>query len=288
MSFRKLVSRRKGIQRLPSVGRSLGPIRCTLQEMTSARREKQSSRKRYSFVRQYIRALRFYLVTGLLVWVPLIVTLWLTWWLFKNVGLGLENLIENGYQAVNDLGERVSGLGFFTQLEYQPGAGFLIAIALFLTTGFFTRYLVGRRVIGAGESILDRIPLVSRIYRAVQQIRDVFITREGAVFQQVCLVEYPREGVYAVAFVTSRDQGIVHQALDKELYSVFMPTTPNPTSGFLLYFKPEEITLLDISVEEAMKLIISAGAYLPGTEAVERLRGARSNSMATSAHTSRE
>ncbi len=235
-------------------------------------KKKTSRRKKTSFIRQYLRALRFYLVTGLLVWIPLIVTVWLTWWLFKNVGLGLENLIKSAYLAVNDLGQRISWLQFLPEIEYKPGFGFLIAFALFLTTGFLARNLVGRRVIRAGERIMDRIPLVSKIYRAVQQIRDVFVSREGTVFQKVCLVEYPRKGVYAVAFITSTDQGVVHDVVDKQLYSVFVPTTPNPTSGFLLYLNPEEITILDISVEEAMKLIISAGAYLPGSPAVNRLK----------------
>ncbi|MDK1021221.1 MAG: DUF502 domain-containing protein [Candidatus Hydrogenedentes bacterium] len=223
---------------------------------------------------RYLRVLRFYLVTGLLVWIPLIVTLWLTWWLFKNVGLGLENLIKSAYLAFNDLGksDTYTWLGFLPEIKYIPGFGFLIAVALFLTTGFLTRNLVGRRVIRAGERIMDRIPLVSKIYRAVQQIRDVFVSRDGTVFQQVCLVEYPRKGVYAVAFITSTDQGVVHDVVDKQLYSVFVPTTPNPTSGFLLYLNPEEITILDISVEEAMKLIISAGAYLPGSQAVDQLK----------------
>lgn len=229
-------------------------------------------RKERSFLRRYLRALRFYLVTGLLVWIPLIVTLWLTWFLFSKVGLGLERLIQNAYQRLNELGGRFSWLGFLEHVGYWPGFGFLIAVALFLTTGFLARNLVGRRIIGAGERILARIPLVSRIYSAVQQIRDVFVSREGTLFQQVCLVEYPRKGVYAVAFITSRDQGVVHDVVDKELYSVFIPTTPNPTSGFLLYLSPDEITLLDMSVEEAMKLIISAGAYLPGSEAVDQLR----------------
>ena len=215
--------------------------------------------------------MRFYLITGLLVWIPLIVTVWLTWWLFKNVGLGLENLIKNGYSVFNELGQRPR-LEFLPEIKYRPGIGFIIAVALFFTTGILTRYLVGRRVIGAGERILDRIPLVSKIYRAVQQIRDVFVSREGTVFQEVCLVEYPRKGVYAVAFITSREQGVVHDVVDKQLYSVFVPTTPNPTSGFLLYLNPEEITILDIGVEEAMKLIISAGAYLPGSPAVNRLK----------------
>lgn len=229
-------------------------------------------RKERSFLRRYLRALRFYLVTGLLVWIPLIVTVWLTWFLFSKVGLGLERLIENAYQRLNEVGGRIPWLEFLQEVQYRTGFGFLIATALFLTTGFLARNLVGRRVIGAGERILARIPLVSRIYSAVQQIRDVFVSREGTVFQKVCLVEYPRKGIYAVAFITSQDQGIVHDVVDKHLYSVFVPTTPNPTSGFLLYLSPDEITLLDMSVEEAMKLIISAGAYLPGSEAVDQLR----------------
>lgn len=239
------------------------------------RRSRESGRHRKrpgeSFFRQYVRALRFYLVTGLLVWIPLIVTLWLTWWLFKNVGLGLERLIENGYTALNEFGERVQGFRFLTGFVYKPGFGFLIALALFLTTGFLTRYLVGRRFIVAGEGILNRIPIISRLYRAVQQIRDVFITREGTVFQQVCMVEYPRPGIHAVAFITSREQGVVHDALGKELHAVFVPTTPNPTSGFLLYVPPEEIVPVNISVEDAMKLIISGGAYLPSEPEAEDL-----------------
>ena len=159
--------------------------------------------------------------------------------------------------------------------------GFLITIALFLTTGFFTRYLVGRRIINAGERILDRIPIVSRIYRAIQQIRDVFVRREGTVFQSVCLIEYPRKGIFAVAFVTSTDQGVVHEALEKDMVSVFVPTTPNPTSGFLLYLDPAEVIPLDIGIEEAMKLIISGGAYLPGSKSVEAALNASGMDLAS-------
>lgn len=229
------------------------------------------SDKEMSFLRQYLRALRFYFVTGILVWVPLLVTLWLTWWLFKTVGLGFEDVIKAGYDALNRLGERVPRLEFLTELKYVRGFGFLIAVALFLTTGILTRSIVARRLIEAAERLLDRIPLVSKVYRAVQQIRDVFVTREGTVFQKVCLVQYPRKGMYAVAFVTSREQGIVQDALGRELHAVFLPSTPNPTTGFLLYLPAEDVTVVDISVEDAMKLIISGGAYLPGTRAVEEV-----------------
>lgn len=222
------------------------------------------------FLKQYLRALRFYLVTGLMVWIPLIVTVWLTWWLFKNVGLGIESLIENLYARLNEIGERVERLSFFTQLEYRRGLGFLVSIALFLTTGFFARYLIGRRIINTLESILQRIPGVRGVYKAVQQIRDVFVNRDGAVFQQVVLIQYPRPGLYAVAFQTSSQRGTVQRATNKDLVAVFMPTTPNPTSGFLLYVDPAEVTPLSMNVEEAMKLIVSGGAYDPHHLAIEK------------------
>jgi len=216
------------------------------------------------FWREYFKAIRFYLVTGIMVWVPLIVTVWLTYWLFKNVGLAIENIIQNVYTWLNGVGSRVERLSFLELFEYRQGFGFLISVALFLTTGILARNLVGQRFIRSTEKWLSRVPGISRIYKAVRQIRDVFVNREGAVFQKVCIIEYPRKGVHAVGFVTSQEKGIVQNTLDKQLHAVFVPTTPNPTSGFLLYLPEEEIVYMDISVEEAMKLIVSAGAYIPG------------------------
>ncbi len=236
------------------------------------------------FLRQYLRALRFYFVTGLLVWVPLIATVWLTWWLFKTVGLGLERLIQNGYAALNRLGSRFEAVSFLTDIVYVPGFGILIAIALFLTTGFLTRSLVARRLILTGEKLFDRIPLISKIYRAVQQIRDVFVTREGAVFQKVVLVEYPRKDVWVVGFITSFEKGIVQQSLEKNTWAVFVPSIPNPTTGFLLYLSPDEVIETSLSIEEGMKIIISGGAYQPGSEsalAVAARQSSRENDAMT-------
>lgn len=229
--------------------------------MTSYKENKEDS-----FLKRYFKAFRFYLVTGLMVWTPLIITVWLTWWLFTKVGLGIESVIENGYLRLNVLGSKVNRLEFLTQLEYKRGFGFLTAIALFLTTGFLARNLIGQRLIRATERLVNRIPGVSKIYRAVRQIRDVIIGREGAVFQKVCVTQYPRDGVYVVGFVTSEEKGVVQEATGKDLVAVFVPTTPNPTSGFLLYVPRNEIVIMDIPVEEAMKLIVSGGAYLPGNE----------------------
>lgn len=223
----------------------------------------------FSFLMRYFRLLRFYLVTGLLVWVPLIVTVWLTWWLFKTVGIGVDNLIKQGFTLLQDATGGVEFLAFLQNLEYRFGFGFLVAFVLFLFTGIFARNLIGRRSIRYGERILHRIPLIRNVYRAVQQIRDVFVSREGAVFQKVCIVEYPRKDIYAVGFITSQERGVVQEALDTHLVAVFVPTTPNPTSGFLLYLRPDQITPMDISVEEAMKLIVSGGAYLPNLHGVD-------------------
>ncbi len=243
---------------------------------------KKPEAAKLGFFRQYFRALRFYFITGLLVWVPLIVTLWVAWWLFKTVGLGLEGLIQRGYDAMHQFAGRVPQLGFLQDFTYIRGFGFLIAAALFLTTGFLARSLVTRRLINAAERILDRIPLISTIYRAVQQIRDVFITREGAVFQKTALVEYPRPGVWAIGFLMSKEQGTIQNALGRELYAILVPSIPNPTTGFLMFFPPEQVVFPDLSVEEGLKIVISGGTYQTGT-ASAILAKARSESGATDA-----
>ena len=207
-----------------------------------------------------------YFITGLLAWIPLIVTVWVVRLLINNPVLGIERLARDVIGYFDGLGGRVSWLSFLTEFKYQPGIGIVMVVIIFLLTGILTQYLLGRRMIGSGERILARIPLISRIYRAVKQIRDVFFDRGGAVFQRVCLVEYPRPGLVAVAFVTSSEHGLVQEAIGKKLIAVFVPTTPNPTSGYLVYLPPEDVTFLDITVEEAMKLVVSGGAYIPGSQ----------------------
>jgi uncharacterized membrane protein len=220
----------------------------------------------WGFLIQYWRQLMRYMATGLLVWIPLIMTVWVSWFFVKRFVLGVEYLIQDFIVSLNGYGQNYPLLSFFEHIYYFPGMGALVVIALFLTTGFLTRFLVGRRVIDMGERIVQQIPLISRVYRSVRQIRDTFVGRQGAVFQNVCLIEYPRAGMIAVAFVTSKEQGLVQEVRGAEMVAVFVPTTPNPTSGYLVYLPPEDVTVIDISVEEAMKLIVSAGAYIPGTQ----------------------
>ncbi len=204
-----------------------------------------------------------YTLTGLLVWVPLIITLWVVFFVVNNLVIGLEHQIRRLVGAINLIGGRYEAAAFLQHIPYYPGLGVLLAFALFLGTGVLTRYLVGRKLIEYTEYVFNNLPLVNKIYRSVQQIRDVVIGRQGAVFQDVCLVEYPRKGLLTVGFVTARERGLVQIASEKELVAVFVPTTPNPTSGYLIYLPPNELTLLNVTVEEAMKLIVSGGAYLP-------------------------
>ena len=204
------------------------------------------------------------LVAGLLVWIPLIISVWIAWFFVNKFLFGVERQIKHGVDWLNEFGARSATFSFLQQIRYVYGVGLFLGFSLFFMTGLLTRHFVGRRIISLGERIVHFIPIVNRIYRAVQQIRDVFVHRQGAVFQKVCLIEYPRKNMIAVAFVTCSEQGLVQDVMGRELVAVFVPTTPNPTSGYLVYLPPEAITPMDITVEEAMKLIVSAGAYIPG------------------------
>ena len=227
-----------------------------------------------SFIRVYFKQMQRYATTGVMVWVPLFITMWVAWMFVSKIALAISVSMNRVEGYVRDLGERVESLSFLQHFRFDSdfasmGTGLLLAILLFLCTGFLTRYLVGRKIIATGEMLVGKIPLISRVYLAVQQIRDVFVNREGAVFQQVVLLEYPRKGITAVGFVTSDEQGVVQQTAERTMSAVFVPTTPNPTSGFLLYLPAEELTPLDLSVEDAMKLIVSGGAYIPAVQEAE-------------------
>ena len=222
-----------------------------------------------SFIKSFLRHFRRYLITGLLVWVPLFVTLWVAWWFITKIGGGMNSFVKGRIENLHELADRVPSLDFLNTIQYFPWMGFLIAIALFLSTGLFARYLVGRKIIATLELIVANIPFINRIYLAVQQIRDVVVGRKGAVFQDVVALEYPRPGLMVVGFITSREQGVIQKSTGRNMVAVFVPTTPNPTSGFLLYAHEEELTILDLNVEDAMKLIVSAGAFIPGVESAE-------------------
>lgn len=215
------------------------------------------------FLRDYFRAVQRYLITGLLVWIPLIVTIWISWWMITVLGAGMNAGIEWVVTYVKTTSARIPMLTFIAEFEYKPWVGFLLAVLVFLTTGLLTRYLVTQRIIAAVEHILTKLPLFNKIYVSSQQIRDVFTNRSGGIVQEVVLFEYPRKGIWSIGFTTSKEQGVVQAAVGLHMQAVFQPTTPNPTSGYLLYVRSDEIIPLNISVEDAMKMVISGGAYIP-------------------------
>lgn len=198
-----------------------------------------------------MRKLRNYFATGLLVILPAVVTAYVLWKVFKWVDGFLGNLIGEylGYQI--------------------PGVGFVATVVGIWFIGLLASNFIGRRFIALGEWILVKIPLVNKIYIGVQQIASVLLRDKRPVFQKAVMIEYPRRGVYSVAFVTNRSDTDFPVEGGKMLVSLFLPTTPNPTSGFLLILPEEDVIPLSMTVEEAVKLIISGGSVLP-TRLVEQ------------------
>jgi len=192
-----------------------------------------------------IRKLRNYFATGLLVILPAIVTGYVLWKVFRWVDSFLGGLI-GGYLGYN-----------------IPGIGFVATILGILFIGLLASNIIGRRFIALGEWILTKIPLVNKIYTGVQQIASVLLREKRAVFQRAVMLEYPRRGVYSIAFVTNETSTEFPVENGKNLVTLFLPTTPNPTSGFLLIMPEEDTIRLSMTVEEAIKLIISGGSVLP-------------------------
>ncbi|MGE9295691.1 MAG: DUF502 domain-containing protein, partial [Puniceicoccales bacterium] len=129
--------------------------------------------------------------------------------------------------------------------------------------GFLSNYFIGRIFITLGEKFIDRLPFVNTVYKTVKQIVDTFSKQQKAVFQKVVLTEYPRKGVYVIGFLTSEAKGEIQERTGADVVNIFVPTTPNPTSGFLLIVPREEITEMDMTVAEGMKVIVSGGAVIP-------------------------
>ncbi len=191
------------------------------------------------------RMFRKYLITGLLVWLPVVVTIYVLWWGFKFFDSVLGNAIARF------MGMRI------------PGIGILTSLVLILLTGIFAAHYLGRRLIAFGEDLVTKIPLVRSVYLTVKQIVDAFLHGTNVAFQQVVLVEYPRPGLWAIAFMTSDIKNEIHEKTDEDVMAVFIPTTPNPTSGFLLYVPRRDVIFSDMSVEDGLKLVVSGGIVSP-------------------------
>ncbi len=198
-------------------------------------------------------ALRRYLVAGLLVWVPLWVTVLIVKFLIDLMDQTLV-LLPEAAQPEHLLGFRI------------PGLGFVLTFVVVLVTGVIAANLFGRQLVRVWEGLLARIPLVRSIYSAVKQVLETVFSNKGQSFRRVALVEYPRKDVWTLAFVTGEGIAEVQRRTGQDMVSVFVPTTPNPTSGFFLMLPRAQVIDLDMPVEVGLKLILSAGVVAPEQE----------------------
>ena len=192
-----------------------------------------------------------YFITGLLVWIPLAITVWVLNLIVTSMDRTLLLLPEA-------LRPR-AWLGFDV-----PGLGVLLTLVVVILTGLLTANMIGQRLVVLWESLLARIPVVKTIYNSVKQVSDTLFSSSGEAFRKALLVQYPREGSWTIAFLTGTPGGEVVGRLHGDYLSVYVPTTPNPTSGFLLIVPKADVIELEMSVDEALKYVISMGVAAPG------------------------
>lgn len=194
--------------------------------------------------------IRRYIVAGLLVWLPVGATI-LVFTLLLDLMDRLLVLIPPPYRPEALLGFRI------------PGLGAILALVVLIVTGFLVANLLGRRLVTSYESLLGRIPLVRTVYGAVKHFAEMVFSDSSTSFKKVLLIEYPRQGLYSLCFQTSDNPPEVQNRTGDTIVTVFLPTTPNPTSGFMLFVPSKDATELEMSVEEALKMIISLGVVVP-------------------------
>ena len=197
--------------------------------------------------------LRASFLTGIVVIAPVALTIWFIWTLFGWVDSVVLPLVPEDIRPEKYIGINLRGVGVIIFLMFT------------IIVGWVAKGLIGKSLIGFGESLVNRMPVVRSIYSGVKQIAETVFAQSERSFEKACMVEYPRKGIWAIGFISTTARGEVSNRVPcaGDLLSVFVPTTPNPTSGFLLFFPREDVIELDMSVEEAAKLVISAGLVYP-------------------------
>src|SRR5690625_1035841 len=235
------------------------------------------SRKRFRLGRRSIAAaLRNNFLTGLVVVAPVVITIYIIWGIITFVDTRIVPWVPSVYNPS-------------TYIQYNvPGFGLFVFLVLTTIIGYFTKNFLGREIVRTIESWVERMPVVRWIYNALKQIVETIFNQSATSFQKACLIEYPRRGAWAIAFVATRTTGEIPVRVGQgELISVFLPSTPNPTTGFLMFIPAEDVIMLDMTVEEAAKAIISAGLVVPQTkeeiEAAARRERARKQALAAAA-----
>jgi len=196
--------------------------------------------------------LRAYFLAGILVTAPIAITIYLTFAFLRFIDTKVRNLLPLEKMLPPEY------------LPYAlPGIGIIIAVAFFIMVGWFARNFLGRLLIRISEYLLDRMPVIRNIYGAIKQVFETIMASQSQAFREVVMLEYPRKGVWSIGFVTGRSEGEVQALTENETINVFVPTTPNPTSGYLLFVPKKELHYLHMSVEEGVKLVVSAGIITP-------------------------
>ena len=201
---------------------------------------------------------RRHFLAGILVTSPILITVYVTWLIVTFIDAQVAGLLPNS-------------LDFTKQLPHQiPGLGLIISIVVITFIGAITPGFIGRTLLKVGERILDNTPVVRSIYGAIKQIMETVMSTNSESFREVVLVEYPRKGIWVIGFVTGETKGEV-QSLNKEtLINVFIPTTPNPTSGFLLFLPKKDLIYMKMKVEDAVKMVISGGIVTPEVKRIKK------------------
>ena len=199
-----------------------------------------------------------YLLTGLLVWMPLAVTIWVL-----QAALGLLDSVFGWFLNATQAVLPVAAAGTIGELRQIPGLGVVVLLAGLLLTGVFAANIVGQWWLNQGGRVLAKIPIVKSIYSSVKQVSDTLFSSSGNAFREAVLVQYPRQGSWTIAFVTGKPGGEAAVHLSGDYLSVYVPTTPNPTSGFFLMVPRADVIVLHMSVDEALKYVISMGVVAP-------------------------
>ena len=197
-----------------------------------------------------MKRLQRYLVAGILVWVPLAVT-------FALVYLAVD-ITDNTLLLIPEQYRPDSLLGF-----HIPGLGVILALIVLLVTGVLAANFVGRALVSGWESLLERIPFVRAVYSAAKKFSEIVFSDSSESFKKVLLIEYPRRGLYSLAFQTATDLGEVQARTGEDVVCCFVPTTPNPTSGLIIIVPKKDVKELDMEIDEALKMIISLGVVVP-------------------------
>lgn len=194
--------------------------------------------------------IRGYLFAGLVFAAPTALTVYLVYWMTVTI----DRLVQSLFPAQNS----------WAQILFQvPGIGVIISLAVLVLLGLLLQNVVGNYFVHRWEKLFSKLPLVRTIFLTIKQVVDAFFGKNAMTFREVALVEYPRKDLWALCFVTGTTQGEVQEKTSDDVINVFLPTTPNPTSGFLLFVPRQDLHILDMTVEQGIKMIISAGIITP-------------------------